>query len=101
MALSVHTSFAMLASLEYGLPWSLSRAAERYVARADSTAAAMSDNKKASPWWSMIGAPNVVRSLAYPTAASRAPWESPVATAPLPNQPETRAAQEEMNTAPS
>ena len=64
MALSVATSLAIDAWVLNGRPWSRSRAAERYVARADSTAAAMSASTNARPWWSMIFLPNVSRSLA-------------------------------------
>ena len=62
MALSVATNL-IEAWVRKGT-WSRSRAADRYVARADSTAAAMSASTNASPWWSMIFLPKVSRSLA-------------------------------------
>ncbi len=64
MALSVATIFAIDASVLNGSPWSRRRAAARYVARADPTAAAMSASTNARPWWSMIFLPKVSRSLA-------------------------------------
>ena len=64
IALSVATSLAMEASRVKGRPASLSRAAARAMARADSVAAPMSARTKASPWCSMIGLPKVSRSRA-------------------------------------
>ncbi len=64
IALSVATSLAIEACLENGSPRSFRRAACSTVARADSTAAAMSASTNASPWCSMIGLPKVSRPLA-------------------------------------
>ena len=64
IALSVAVSFAIEAWRVNGRPALRSRAACRYVARADSTAAAMSASRNASPWWPKTGLPNDSRSLA-------------------------------------
>lgn len=64
MALSVHTRLAIESWQLNGRPASGSRAAWRYVARTDPTAADMQAMTNASPSWSMIGLPNASRSWA-------------------------------------
>ena len=49
----------------------------------------------------MTGRPNCRRSLANPTAASKAAWASPTEQAAIPRRPESKAARAMANPCPS
>ena len=60
------------------------RAAALYtISRAASIFIAMSASMNCTPWKSLTGLPNCLRSLVYPIAASSAPWAMPTACAPI------------------
>src|SRR6267378_4663995 len=88
--ISLAYSFAIAASFLKGMPRSLSQAARLTRVRAASMRIAMSAIMNWIAWCSAIGFENWMRSFAYLTDSSKAPWEMPTAIEPIPIRPPSR-----------